>query len=63
MNFKKCCLVAILVITSNFVIYAQNARFSQIGTIATQLNPSLTGIQRSQTLREGGSELRMVRRH
>jgi hypothetical protein len=43
MNFKKCCLVAILVITSNFVIYAQNARFSQIGTIATQLNPSLTG--------------------
>ena len=40
MNLKKCCLVAILVITSNFVMYAQNARFSQIGTIATQLNPS-----------------------
>jgi hypothetical protein len=43
MNLKKCCSLAILVFASHIALYAQNARFSQIGTIATQLNPSLTG--------------------
>ena len=43
MNLKKYCSLAVLVFASNVILYAQNARFSQIGTISNQLNPSLTG--------------------
>jgi hypothetical protein len=43
MNLKMCCSLVFLVFASNVILYAQNARFSQIGTISNQLNPSLTG--------------------
>ena len=43
MIFKKSIFVAVLLLACKMVVVAQNARFSQIGTVSQQLNPSLTG--------------------
>ena len=43
MIFKKSLSLALLLLTCQMALFAQNARFSQIGTASQQLNPSLTG--------------------